>query len=189
MFAWQQEFRPATAGTIDRVVLTCSGPIASQVRVRIRQLSPLGPGAVLCEQRVAKQSSGTEELVINFASSAIPVTQGMPCLLEVSAGTGTGLSIAGSYVEPPNRPLYQFPLSYAGVPFSNGGWRIGFDLFINSGRCLADINSDGGIDEGDLSAFFRFWESGSSIADVNHDGGVDFDDASVFLDLWSSAAC
>ena len=144
---------------------------------------------MLCDQRIAKQSASTEDLVINFASSAISVTQGMPYLLEVSAGTGTGLSLAGSYVEPPGQPLYQFPLSYAGAPFSNGGWRLGFDLFIDPELCFTDINGDGGIDEGDLSEFFRSWEAGSANADVNHDGAVDFDDASVFLDLWASADC
>ena len=55
--------------------------------------------------------------------------------------------------------------------------------------CAADFNRDGGIDGGDVSAFFEAWESGSAAADVNLDGGVDGSDVGAFFAVWESGGC
>ena len=55
--------------------------------------------------------------------------------------------------------------------------------------CPADYNQDGGVDGGDVEAFFFDWESGSSNADVNFDGGVDGGDLEVFFNAWSNGGC
>lgn len=55
--------------------------------------------------------------------------------------------------------------------------------------CLADFNSDGGVDGSDLSAFFDAWEAGDFLADVNDDGGVDGADAQWFVVRWVDSAC
>lgn len=51
-------------------------------------------------------------------------------------------------------------------------------------RCPADFNEDGGIDGGDVDAFFAQWENGN--ADFNQDGGVDGGDVIDFFDRWES---
>ena len=56
-------------------------------------------------------------------------------------------------------------------------------------ECPADFNQDGGIDGGDINAFFAAWESGICDADVNADGGVDSGDVNAFFIAWESGGC
>jgi len=55
--------------------------------------------------------------------------------------------------------------------------------------CFADYNQDGGIDGGDVDAFFTEWSAGDSRADVNQDGGVDGSDVDVFFVAWQAGGC
>ena len=55
--------------------------------------------------------------------------------------------------------------------------------------CPTDYNQDGGIDGGDVGAFFADWEAGLPCADVNRDGGVDNGDVSRFFRLWENGIC
>lgn len=48
-------------------------------------------------------------------------------------------------------------------------------------RCTADFDDNGGIDGGDLAAFFTAFEDGAPAADIDHNGGVDGGDLSAFL--------
>ena len=50
--------------------------------------------------------------------------------------------------------------------------------------CLADVNVDGGVDGGDIEAFFLLWSLGSPAVDFNVDGGVDGMDVEAFFGLW-----
>ena len=53
--------------------------------------------------------------------------------------------------------------------------------------CLTDWNSDGGIDGGDVTAFFDAWEQGK--ADINLDGGTDGADIDEFFARWERGDC
>ncbi|MBL9001317.1 MAG: family 16 glycosylhydrolase [Phycisphaerae bacterium] len=55
--------------------------------------------------------------------------------------------------------------------------------------CIADFNEDGGIDGGDVEAFYLAWESGDGVADVNGDGGVDGSDVETFYAAWERGGC
>ncbi|MEI7658984.1 MAG: GC-type dockerin domain-anchored protein [Phycisphaerae bacterium] len=55
--------------------------------------------------------------------------------------------------------------------------------------CPADFNQDGGIDGGDVGAFFIAWEAAAASADVNQDGGVDGSDLSTFFAAWEAGGC
>ncbi|MCX5689503.1 MAG: dockerin type I repeat-containing protein, partial [Planctomycetota bacterium] len=55
--------------------------------------------------------------------------------------------------------------------------------------CPADYNRDGGVDGGDIEAFFSEWEGGSGCADVNADGGIDGGDIERFFLLWEAGGC
>jgi hypothetical protein len=57
--------------------------------------------------------------------------------------------------------------------------------FAIQSECIADVNADGGIDGGDIDAFFAFWEAGDGRGDVNLDGGVDGVDIESFFVAWS----
>ncbi|MBS0195705.1 MAG: hypothetical protein JSR77_03010 [Planctomycetes bacterium] len=56
-------------------------------------------------------------------------------------------------------------------------------------ECPADFNQDGGVDGGDVSAFFDRWETGQCDADVNADGGVDGADVDSFFAAWEAGGC
>ena len=55
--------------------------------------------------------------------------------------------------------------------------------------CPADFNQDGGVDGGDIEAFFSEWEAGNAAADVNRDGGVDGGDIEYFFQRWEAGGC
>lgn len=52
--------------------------------------------------------------------------------------------------------------------------------------CLADFDSNGGVDGGDLAAFFTAFEAGQAEADVDSNGGVDGGDLAVFFTAFES---
>jgi hypothetical protein len=55
--------------------------------------------------------------------------------------------------------------------------------------CPADYNNDGGVDQGDLEAFFADWEQGAPCADTSRDGGVDGNDVDAFVTMWMAGHC
>jgi len=66
---------------------------------------------------------------------------------------------------------------------------FGVGTFTLEFQCYADFNNDGGVDGGDVEAFFSLWETGQSGADVNNDGGVDGGDVETFFALWEAGGC
>lgn len=51
-------------------------------------------------------------------------------------------------------------------------------------NCPADFNQDGGVDGGDVDAYFSIWVEGGSAADFNNDGGIDGADVDAFFARW-----
>lgn len=56
-------------------------------------------------------------------------------------------------------------------------------------ECAADFDSNGGVDGGDLGAFFIEFESGGRCADVDRNGGVDGGDLAAFFAVFESGGC
>ncbi len=52
--------------------------------------------------------------------------------------------------------------------------------------CPADFNLDGGVDGGDVEAFFLAWEAADPSGDMNADGGVDGADIEFFFLRWEA---
>jgi len=50
----------------------------------------------------------------------------------------------------------------------------------------ADFNQDGGVDGGDVDAFFAAWENGQAEGDFNQDGGIDGADIGYFFESWEA---
>ncbi|MCX5692040.1 MAG: S8 family serine peptidase [Planctomycetota bacterium] len=69
------------------------------------------------------------------------------------------------------------------------GYGILNALAAHQSRCAADFNQDGGVDGGDIEAFFTAWEAGDPAADVNRDGGVDGPDIESFFLVWAAGGC
>lgn len=70
-----------------------------------------------------------------------------------------------------------------------GGFSPAWTCTSNCPSCIADFNSDGGIDGTDIEAFFSVWESGQTCADTNADGGVDGGDIETFIIAWEAGGC
>jgi hypothetical protein len=55
--------------------------------------------------------------------------------------------------------------------------------------CAADYNNDGGVDGGDVEAFYLAFAASEPCADVNVDGGVDGSDVEAFFLVWFPGGC
>ncbi len=104
------------------------------------------------------------------------------CLFADLQGRGESVYIA-------NMLFSDDILSDAQVASLGGVNPRGIMFLTESARCIADFNEDGGIDGGDVEAFFIAWESGNGPADVNEDGGIDGGDVETFFIAWESGSC
>lgn len=64
----------------------------------------------------------------------------------------------------------------------NGSFRIDLEHGTPPLPCLADIDQNGGIDGGDLGAFFELFETGDAAADLDANGGIDGGDLATFFE-------
>ena len=55
--------------------------------------------------------------------------------------------------------------------------------------CAADYDGNGGVDGGDLAAFFTDFEAGAACADVDGNGGVDGGDLGAFFAAFEAGGC
>ena len=55
--------------------------------------------------------------------------------------------------------------------------------------CAADYDNNGGVDGGDLAAFFADFEGGETCADVDQNGGVDGGDLGYFFQVFEAGGC
>lgn len=55
--------------------------------------------------------------------------------------------------------------------------------------CAADFDNNGGVDGGDLGAFFAAFETGDPCADIDANGGVDGGDLGAFFAAFESGGC
>lgn len=56
-------------------------------------------------------------------------------------------------------------------------------------ECAADYDNNGGVDGGDLAAFFADFEAGEMCADVDMNGGVDGGDLAYFFQVFEAGGC
>mgnify|MGYP001267178850 CR=1 FL=1 len=62
-------------------------------------------------------------------------------------------------------------------------------LYAGCASCAADYDQSGGVDAGDVAAFFGEFEAGAACADVNLDGGVDGGDIGAFFAVYEAGGC
>lgn len=60
---------------------------------------------------------------------------------------------------------------------------------VPSSACPADYDRNGGVDGGDLAAFFADFESGAACADVDGNGGLDGGDLGAFFTFYEAGGC
>ena len=59
----------------------------------------------------------------------------------------------------------------------------------NCAACAADYDQNGGVDGGDLGAFFSDFEQGLPCADVDMNGGIDGGDLAAFFAAYEAGGC
>jgi len=68
--------------------------------------------------------------------------------------------------------------------------RLGQDpICTGCAACAADYDQNGGVDGGDLAAFFADFEAGEACADVDNNGGVDGGDLAFFFAVFEAGGC
>lgn len=123
----------------------------------------------------AVQVNGTQPVAFSWQHDGVALTDG-----DRISGTATGTVVIDP-LRSGDAGVYQYTATNACGTVSGE--------FTLSVRCYADFNEDGGIDGGDIEAFFDHWEDGDSQADVNGDGGVDGGDVQTFFTAWENGGC
>lgn len=102
------------------------------------------------------------------------------------AGTTTGVLPPGDYSISWSCAAFAYPPGFEGMSTS---YNFSFAVEVSSPLCPADFNQDGGVDGGDIDAFFLAWEAGDASADTNQDVGVDGTDVDAFFIVWEVGGC
>lgn len=104
------------------------------------------------------------------------------------------LSLRGPIALPPGGFDCEIDMSVsvAGQGFINIG-SVAFELATEPlppcPACAADYDDNGGVDGGDLAAFFADFENGETCADVDGNGGVDGGDLATFFQVFEDGGC
>ncbi len=123
----------------------------------------------------------TEELIAGFTLFPEAGTD---------SATFSGTLPAGQYVILAAARTYAYSADLLGPPLRSGSGDAHVSFALNvAAPCPADYNQDGGIDGGDVQAFFADWEAGEGRADVNQDGGIDGGDVGTFFMAWEHGGC
>ena len=179
--------RNALNGVESKVVVSCDTgttcddlPFAILQRVELLWGAPSGD-LVIYNRQAAGSNIGQIILGADLDGNPVPLNfkdlDGTP--LAITSGTG----------------FFDFSWDatngrLAVLDFSN---RYAFIFEIETtptcGPCFADYNQDGGVDGGDIEAFFSDWENSAGCADTNLDGGIDGGDIEGFFSQWEAGGC
>ncbi len=99
--------------------------------------------------------------------------------------TGGGYTISGTIGQPDAGP------AMTGSTYTvTGGFWVGTGTGgTGCSACAADYDGNGGVDGGDLAAFFADFEAGEGCADVDLNGGVDGGDLAYFFAVFEAGGC
>jgi len=107
--------------------------------------------------------------------------------IDGGGGTSAGgtYSVSGTIGQPDAGP------TMTGSTYSvTGGFWVGVGTGGNGcPGCAADYDNNGGVDGGDLAAFFADFEAGETCADVDQNGGVDGGDLAAFFAVFEAGGC
>lgn len=88
---------------------------------------------------------------------------------------GVTLIATAQMIDEPTLDSYRIGLSIIGAP--------------TCPPCPADFDRNGGVDGGDLGAFFNDYEQGLACADVDQNGGIDAGDLAAFFVAFEAGGC
>lgn len=106
------------------------------------------------------------------------IPPGTYTVTPVLTGTNRLLCDVPGFASPPVADFsYRFAVSSGGVDCGD------------CPTCAADFDNNGGVDGGDIGAFFAAFETGSTCADVDDNGGVDGGDLAAFFLVFEAGGC
>ncbi len=177
---WQAQIKAGVAGQLEGIRVSLTGPMGSQVNVRVRKGAAPSANPALFNAMVTKPTAGEDVMFIDMTASNIMLTAGEVFVME-TLGNGSGVNLRGSYVAPPGTPLYPEPLYLNGNNFADGGWRHGFETFMLSGAsCYPDCNGDTILNLADFGCFQTAFATGNMYADCNGDTILNLADFGCF---------
>jgi hypothetical protein len=111
--------------------------------------------------------AGTQGPSLEVVSEGDATTVVVRCVVTNSCGSATSREVTVSVLS-------------ASDPFCGGS---------SCPPCAADYDQNGGVDGGDLAAFFADFETGEACADVDQNGGVDGGDLGFFFAVFEAGGC
>ncbi|TAH34332.1 MAG: hypothetical protein EYC70_15405 [Planctomycetota bacterium] len=131
---WQAEVQAGIAGTLEGFELEFLGAATgSHIDVRVRLGGGWNTGPVVWSGSYDTTQTSYHSYFFDTTSANIVLNPGDLFVIEMQ-GNDTGMNIGGSYVPPPNPPLYPNFLYLLGPGcFADCGWRIGFHTYMLGG--------------------------------------------------------
>lgn len=133
--------------------------------------------AAFYDARTDLYAARVSESGVVLDASSIPVKTAVHGVVEPAIVSRGGVSLVASaqMIDTPSFDSY----------------RIGLNLIGESTcpTCAADFDRNGGIDGGDLGAFFSDFEQGLPCADVDQNGGIDGGDLAAFFVAFEAGGC
>ena len=133
---WQAQARAGMDGQLEGIAMPFTGVDGvAQAEISIG-LGDAWTTNIVFTELITLQTSGSWQFV-DTTSANIQLTAGDTFVIQ-AVGNDTGTWCGGSYVAPPDPPLYDEPLWLMEQIHSNGGWRLGFRTYMLEGSqdCL-----------------------------------------------------
>lgn len=150
-----------------------------QVKVNVRPTANAGPDQTVVDTDL----SGDELVTLNGAASSDP--DGGIINYTWSDASHIVLATSSDPVSDVLLPVGVHTITLTVTDTDNATRTDNVIITVEEGSpppCIADFDGNGGIDGGDLGAFFEAFEAGDSSADVDQNGGVDGGDLAVFFE-------
>jgi len=135
------------------------------------------PGSALMSNTVLSFHNGAcgGELACNDNHSPVP------------SGCGSQLSTISNFAMAQGETVH---IRVAGNSATAlGAGQLSLSFVSDCPPCAADYDGNGGVDGGDLAAFFADFEAGEGCADVDGNGGVDGGDLGFFFQVFEAGGC
>jgi hypothetical protein len=138
---WQQQVKAGQSGQLEGIAVSLTGDAGAQAEMRVRLGGGWSTLPLAFSTMMTKTLSGPEVIFVDMTAANIQLNAGELFVMETQ-GNGTGMSLVGSYVEPPGDPEYPEPLFLNSSIFVPG-WRHGFKSYMLQGGPVCYANCDG----------------------------------------------
>ena len=154
-----------------------------QVKVNVRPIANAGP-----DQTVVDNDLSGDELVTLDGSASTDSDGGITNYTWTDAGNIV-LASSSNPTADVLLPVGVHTITLTATDTDNATRTDEVIITVEAGSppaCIADFDNNGGVDGGDLAAFFEMFEAGDASADVDQNGGVDGGDLAYFFERFEA---